>query len=180
MHCQLWQRGYFFSHINACLGWLGWVGESLSRNNVSPYKWGLTYNRNQTAIKIYYYTLLLLCLKFFISDKTSYKKIIHSLFLKLNYYNLSLLLFLVSSIFPIVKYAHRRRLRWCKMYKKVRMQNPRIWTKIVVNGKKWAVLKRRTGSGKRGGGIGKRGGGIRKRENGKSKDQKLTWTLAYQ
>ena len=44
----------------------------------------------------------MLCLKFFISDKTSYKKNNSHAFLKLNYYNLSLLLFLVSSIFPIV------------------------------------------------------------------------------
>ena len=44
----------------------------------------------------------MLCLKFFISDKTRYKKNNSLAFLKLNYYNLSLLLFLVSSIFPIV------------------------------------------------------------------------------
>lgn len=151
MHRYLWQRGYFFSHINACLGWLGWVGESLSRNNVSPYKWGPSYNRNQTAIKIYYYTLLMLCLNFFISDKTSYKKNNSLAFLKLNYYNLSLLLFLVSSIIPIVKHAHRRWLRWCKMYKKVRVQNPRIWTKIVVNEKK---MGGKTGNRKGGTGRG--------------------------
>ena len=83
----------------------------------------------------------MLCLKFFISDKTSYKKNNSLAFLKLNYYNLSLLLFLVSSIFPIVKYAHRRRLRWCKMYKKVRMQNP--------GGTKTENGKRETGRGNR-------------------------------
>ena len=114
----------------------------------------------------------MLCLKFFISDKTSYKKNNSLAFLKLNYYNLSLLLFLVSSIIPIVKHAHRRWLRWCKMYKKVRVQNPRIWTKIEVNEKKKWVVKRGTGSGEREGGIGKR-------ENGKTKDQNPTWTLAY-
>ena len=38
------------------------------------------------------------------------------------------------------------------MYKKVRVQNPRIWTKIVVNEKKKKVGKTRNGKGELGNG----------------------------